>query len=226
MFDSFMEGTKYYDYPSFDVAVFSLLLSLALSTVVAYTYKYTRAEDFYYSRSFFQALVLSAVVTAMIMMAVGSNLAVGFGIIGAVAIIRFRTNIQNPRNVMFIFASLAVGVATGVYGYAISVAGTLIFCLTAYLLYLAHRGESDYKYEIICQSGSRETVEEIKKYLFSVSKSLEESELRKRVESDNRYEYLIWLKNDVDVQEVFEHLNNIPDLSSFRIIKKQISDQL
>lgn len=226
MFDSFLEGTKYYDYPSFEVALYSLLLALVLSTTIAFTYKFTR-HDIEYSRGFFQAMVLSALVTSMIMMAVGSNIAVGFGIIGAVAIIRFRTNIQNPRNVIFIFAALSVGIASGVYGYAVAMAGTLIFCLTAILLYFSPAGGKQiYRFEVICQSSDQELIEEVKAYLISVSRSFDEKQLRKRTISDNRYEYIILLKPGIDIQGVFGYLCAIEGLSDVRINKKPIPEEL
>jgi len=226
MFDSFLEGTRYYDYPSFEVAVFSLLLALVLSSVIAYTYRFTKS-DTEYSRSFFQAMVLSALVTSMIMMAVGNNLAVGFGIIGAVAIIRFRTNIQNPRNVIFIFAALSVGIATGVYGYAVAIAGTIIFCITSLLLYWSPAGgKLIYQYEVICQSSDLQLMAEVKNYLQSKSRSFDEKQLRKRTELDNRYEYIITLNAEENIQDIFNHLQSLEALSDVRINKKPLPEDL
>ena len=105
---------SYYEFPSFKVAVFSLLLAFVLSSVIALTYKFTH-RGISYSGNFFQAMILASSATSMVIMAVGNNVAVGFGIIGAIAIIRFRTRINEPRNIIFIFASLGVGIATGVY---------------------------------------------------------------------------------------------------------------
>ncbi|VXD12019.1 DUF4956 domain-containing protein [Marinoscillum sp. 108] len=226
MFDKFLEGNQYYDYPSFEVAIFSLLLALVLSTSIAYIYRFTNGDEFY-SKSFFQAMVLSALVTSMIMMAVGNNLAVGFGIIGAVAIIRFRTNIQNPRNVIFIFAALSVGIASGVHGYAVAIAGTIIFCITAILLYWSPAGgKMSHKFEVICQSSDHELIQEVKAYLIARSKSFDELELRKRTELNNRYEYLIFLEDESHILEIFEYLQSLEGISDVRIIKKPIPEQL
>ena len=135
----------YYDFPSFEVALYSLLLSFILSTIIGQTYKFTYEED-RFPRHFFQASVLSSTVTSMVIMAVGNNIAAGFGISGAVAIIRFCTLVRDPRNIIFIFASLSVGIATGVYGYAIAIAGTLIFCVVALLLHYSPFGASQKRY--------------------------------------------------------------------------------
>jgi hypothetical protein len=51
------------------------------------------------------------------------------------AIIRFRTRIDDPRNVLFLFAALSSGLAVGVFGLAISFAGTIFFCIAAFILH-------------------------------------------------------------------------------------------
>ena len=83
---------------------------------------------------------MSSIVTCMVIMAVGNNIAAGFGIMGAIAIIRFRMRVENPRNIIFIFASLSVGIAAGVYGYAIAISGTAVFCIAALVLYVSPYG--------------------------------------------------------------------------------------
>lgn len=226
VFENFLEGVEYYDYPSFGVALYSLLLALVLSTLIAYTYRFTYALE-EYSRNFFQAIVLSPLVTSMIMMAVGNNLAVGFGIIGAVAIIRFRTNIQNPRNIVFIFASLSVGIACGAHGYAVALAGSLIFIATAFLLHFSSARETQhYKYDVVCRTTDHELMRRVKQHLMDTSKTFEEKELRKRNEMDDRFEYTITLHEGQDIQGIFQYLIDRDTLSDVRINKKQILDQL
>ncbi|MFT5568807.1 MAG: hypothetical protein ACI9RP_000843, partial [Cyclobacteriaceae bacterium] len=148
LISGFFDGVRYYDFPSYEVAIFSLLLAFILSSLIALVYKWTyQGKDI--PNHFVQGMILSANVSAMIMMAVGSNLAIGFGIIGAVAIIRFRMNIQDTRNIIFIFASLSVGISTGVYGYSIAVSGSIIFCLIALLLRFSSFGIPQHSIEVV-----------------------------------------------------------------------------
>lgn len=164
MFDSLLEQS-FYEFPSFKVAIFSLLLAFVLSTVIAFTYKFTY-RGISYSGNFFQAMVLSSSATSMVIMAVGNNIAVGFGIIGAIAIIRFRTRVNEPRNIIFIFASLGVGIATGVYGYSIAIAGTLIFCGVAVMLYFSSSNKSSlFLYSLTFTLTDQEAILEILDYL-------------------------------------------------------------
>ena len=68
------------------------------------------------------------------MQAIGDSVARGLGMLGALSIIRFRTTLRNPRNIGFMFASLAAGISCGVLGFTIAIVGTLTFCLIAVVL--------------------------------------------------------------------------------------------
>lgn len=224
MFEFFTEGNNFYEYPSFEVAIYSLLLSLVLSIGMAMTYKLTYSGR-HFSNNLFQAMVLSALVTSMIMMAVGSNIAVGFGIIGAVAIIRFRTNIQNPRNIVFMFGALSIGITTGVQGYAVSVAGTIIFCITAFILRgSAFHVYSDDYFEIVCEFASEEIRLKFEESLGKMCTRFELIDLRKREERQDRYIYSAVLQNK-KMHEAFMNLREI-DLINLQISRKRTVEQL
>lgn len=79
------------------------------------------------SPGFSQALILGGVVGAMIVIAVGNSLARGVGIFGALALIRFRTNLRDPLDMIFIFASFAGGIAAGAGNLAAGFVGTGVF---------------------------------------------------------------------------------------------------
>lgn len=225
MFDLFLEGTKYYDYPSFEVAIYSLLLALVLSSVLAFIYKFTSVNS-QFSKSLFQGMVLSSLVTSTIMMAVGSNLAVGFGIIGAVAIIRFRTNIQNPRNIIFMFAALAVGIATGVYGYAVAVAGTITFGITAILLnYSNLKAIPHFDHEVECAPVNPESIVEFRSKLKELTDAVELVDVRQRFERLDRHSFLVKFKENVDMNSAFEELS-IDGIQELRINVRSVVEQL
>lgn len=119
--------------PDVRAALLSVLVGFILSHLVAAVYTWTH-RGLSYSRSFVHALILGGVVASMLMLAIGSNLVWGIGIVGTLAIIRFRTNLRDPRDMVFVFAALAAGIAAGVRAYAAGTVGTLIFCIAA--LYL------------------------------------------------------------------------------------------
>lgn len=224
MFDFFTEGNNFYEYPSFEVAIYSLLLSLVLSIGMAYTYRLTYSGR-HFSNNLFQAMVLSALVTSMIMMAVGNNIAVGFGIIGAVAIIRFRTNIQNPRNIIFMFGALSIGITTGVQGYAVSVVGTAIFCLTAFLLRgSAFRVKADDYFEIVCDFVNDEARSQFEQKLSEICSRHELTDVRRREERLDRYTYTALFQEE-NMQKAFSELQQIAS-ENLQVSRKRTIEQL
>ena len=113
--------------------LYSLCLSFVLGLVIATVYRWTH-QGFSYARSFLHTIVLATIVITIMIMAIGNNMARGLGILGAMAFVRFRTPIRDPRDIIFLFASLAVGIASGSQVFLIAVMGTLFFSFTALFL--------------------------------------------------------------------------------------------
>ena len=122
--------------PTFVTTLFTILLTFLLSSLIAFTYQKT-TRQIIAPIEFLQSLILVSIVSATVMQAIGDSLARGLGMLGAMAIIRFRTTLRTPRNMVFTFAALAVGISCGVFGFVIAVTGTIGFCLTAFLLRLS-----------------------------------------------------------------------------------------
>ncbi len=121
------------EHPTAWAILLTVLFSFALSCLIVLTYDLTtKALNRPYH--FLQSITLISILAAMVMSAVGDSLARGLGMLGALAIIRFRTTLRDPRNMTFMFASLAAGIACGVQGYIIAIIGTVVFCTGAFLL--------------------------------------------------------------------------------------------
>ena len=112
---------------------YTLILTFILSSVIAWTYEKTFL-GLSYSRNFVQAIVLSAVVAATVMQAIGDNVGRGLGMMGALSVVRFRTSFKDPRDIMFVFASLGAGIGCGVSAWGAAVGGTIAFSAVAFLL--------------------------------------------------------------------------------------------
>ena len=122
-----------------EAVLLSLLLAFVLGQVLAWIYYFTHS-GLSYSRSFVQSLVLVTVVVGMVMAVIGDNIIRAFGLMGALAIIRFRNVVKDTRDIVFIFCALVVGMAAGSQRYAIAVVGTIILSLIALYLYLTGFG--------------------------------------------------------------------------------------
>ena len=107
-------------------ALVSILVSYVLSQSVAFTYMLTH-QGISYSRSFVVSLVAAGLVSTVLMLAIGNNLARGIGIVGTLALIRFRMQLHDPMDMIFVFASFAGGVAAGTGNFATGGIGTAAF---------------------------------------------------------------------------------------------------
>ncbi len=112
----------------------AMMLSFLLAMIFAVVYQIT-FRGFTYSRSYIHTMVIGSMVTCMLIMAVGSNLARGMGILGTLAIIRFRTPVRDPRDAMFLFACLGVGISCGSGMPLVALVGTVMINLVAVILH-------------------------------------------------------------------------------------------
>jgi hypothetical protein len=113
--------------------ILSLLLAFVLGQVLAWVY-YLTHSGLSYSRSYVQSLILITVVISMVMTVIGNNIITAFGLMGALAVVRFRNVIKDTRDIAFIFCALVVGMAAGSHRYLTAILGTGILSLI--ILYL------------------------------------------------------------------------------------------
>jgi len=113
---------------SWQTVLLSMLSSFVLCQLIAAVYSWT-FRGLSYSRGFVISLALTGVVATLLMLAIGNSVARGLGLLGTLAIIRFRSTLRDVRDMMFIFSSLAVGISVGVQAYVVAVVGAILFCL-------------------------------------------------------------------------------------------------
>lgn len=128
--------------PALWEAVYGLVLAFVLGQAAAWIYVYTHA-GLSYSRAFVQSIVILTVVLSLGMMVIGYNIAIAFGLIGALAVIRFRNILKDTRDTAFVFFTLIVGLATGTGRYALAVLGTAVFGLIVLYLHWTQFGSRD-----------------------------------------------------------------------------------
>jgi uncharacterized membrane protein YhiD involved in acid resistance len=105
--------------------VANVFVALLCGITIALLYKYTY-KGLNYSSSFTVSLILLTMITSIVIMVIGNNLARAFGMVGAMSIIRFRTAVKDASDIMFIFFALSIGLAAGVKLYSVAAFGTLM----------------------------------------------------------------------------------------------------
>ena len=111
----------------------NLLLSFICGLIISFVYKIVY-KGTSYTPSYVQSLVLLCIITTIVIAVIGNNLARAFGLVGAMSIIRFRTAVRDVTDIVFIFLSLAIGLASGVGARSFAVGGTLFVCIVILFL--------------------------------------------------------------------------------------------
>lgn len=111
---------------------FNLLISLILSLLVAYIYaRYGKTIS---NRGQFASVFpLLSMVTMFIIYVVKSSLALSLGLVGALSIVRFRSAIKEPEELVFIFLSISIGLGLGANQIFLTIITTLFICLFIYI---------------------------------------------------------------------------------------------
>ncbi|MDG5800511.1 DUF4956 domain-containing protein [Marinilabiliaceae bacterium ANBcel2] len=103
----------------------NVLVAMVCGLLIALLYKHTY-QGLNYSAAFTISIVMLTMITSIVIMVIGNNLARAFGMVGAMSIIRFRTAVKDASDIMFIFFALAIGLAAGVKLYSIAFLGTFM----------------------------------------------------------------------------------------------------
>ncbi len=145
---SFLENVS-----SFSIldTVIGLVMALAIGLFIFLIYKKT-LTGVMYSTGFTLTLVGMSMVTTLVIMAVTSNVVLSLGMVGALSIVRFRTAIKEPVEIVFLFWSLAVGIVIGAGMIPLAVIGSVI--IGVILLVFGNRKISGAPYILVlnCQS--------------------------------------------------------------------------
>ena len=169
------------------VVLFSLAMTISISLFIAFTHKWTHT-GLSYSQSFFATLVLVGVIASIIMIVVQNNIFGALGILGAFALIRFRTILKETRDIAFVFLSLAEGVAVGLNHYAIALTSTAIICFLAYVMFKFKLGSvTDRKFILLVTAKS--PIDHLKMNSQLASNGLSMDMLSSKKRSDETFEY-------------------------------------
>ena len=106
----------------------TMILAFAVGLFIFYIYKKTY-RGVMYSASFGITLIALTLITALLIMAVTSNIILSLGMVGALSIVRFRTAIKDPVDIVFLFWSIAAGIVLAAGFLPLAVFGSLFIGL-------------------------------------------------------------------------------------------------
>lgn len=114
-----------------------VICTLVLAIYVFVVYKWIHKNEFY-NKNFNLSLIALAVITAAVILTIQSNIVVSLGMVGALSIVRFRTAIKDPLDLVFLFWSIGIGIICGAGFAAIAVITSIALTIVIFIFSNIH----------------------------------------------------------------------------------------
>ncbi len=133
LLNQFVTTSSTYQSLTIDRVIVALTVSFALGLFLFFVYRKT-FTGVVYNRGFNVSLVLTGLIVTLVILPISSNLALSLGMVGALSIVRFRTAVKDPKDIVFMFWAIALGIICGAGLYMVAVVGSPIIGLFLFLL--------------------------------------------------------------------------------------------
>jgi uncharacterized membrane protein YhiD involved in acid resistance len=161
-----------------------------------------------YSYNYNVSFVLMTMITALIIMTISTNIVLSLGMVGALSIVRFRTAVKDPLDIVYMFWAIAAGIASGAKLYPIALMGSVMIGLT--LIWLSRRKVKDQPYLLIIRHSSI-AADEVRGQLRKLDYRLKSKTVRKEF-TEITVEIRLRDDNTAFVSEISE-INGVQDAS-------------
>lgn len=196
--NSFLENTV-----SFSVVdtLISLVLAFGIGMFIYFIYKKTY-QGVIFSRSFGVSLVALTMISTFIILAVTSNVVLSLGMVGALSIVRFRTAIKDPLDIVYLFWSVGVGIVLGACMYPLAIIGSLVVGLILLGFVKAKAPDCDYIVVVECRNDEAE-----KKAQSIIKENVKRSNVKSKTVSAGYIEVTYEVKLSGDTTEFVNKLS-------------------
>lgn len=146
----------------------SLIVAFIIGLFIIFVYRKTYT-GVVYSKAFSLCILMLAMVTAMIIRTISSNISLSLGMVGALSIVRFRTAVKEPVDTGFMFWGISAGIMAGAGLYLIAIIASLILGVLYFFTYLmGFRVSNRYllvlKYEVDAHSEVMKRLKAMKRF--------------------------------------------------------------
>ncbi len=131
--NDFLNPSSLYESITIERVILALAFSFVINLLVFFIYRKT-FRGVVYNRDFNVGLVLTGLVVTLVVLPISSNIALSLGMLGALSIVRFRTAIKDPKDIVFTFWTITVGIICGAGLYMIAIIGVPIIAVMLFAL--------------------------------------------------------------------------------------------
>lgn len=155
--------------------IIGFISSFAIGMFIYWVYrKYFRGVV--YSYNYNVSFVLMTMITTLIIMTISTNIVLSLGMVGALSIVRFRTAVKDPLDIVYMFWAISAGIANGAKMYPLAIFGSLFIGLT--LAWLSKKKTKQQSYLLIIRHLD-EATDELRVQLRKLDTKLKSKTVRK-----------------------------------------------
>ena len=129
-----------------------------------------------FSRSFATTLVGMTVLTCMLTLAISTNIVISLGMVGALSIVRYRTAIKDPMDLLYLFWAISVGITVGANMYVLALSACVLMVILIHLLY--HRQKRGMSYIMVVHYEGELTGDEVLRAMKKIKYQMKSKTLR------------------------------------------------
>ena len=129
-----------------------------------------------FSRSFATTLVGMTVLTCMLTLAISTNIVISLGMVGALSIVRYRTAIKYPMDLLYLFWAISVGITVGANMYVLALSACVLMVILIHLLY--HRQKRGMIYIMVVHYEGELTGDEVLRAMKKIKYQMKSKTLR------------------------------------------------
>ena len=192
----------------FNIVIFTI--AIILTVITSYILKFTyeiKSKSLSSKHQISSIIPLLTIIIFLVIMIVKSSLALSLGLVGALSIVRFRTPIKEPEDLIYLFLAIGLGIGYGALQIFITTNIFIVILIIIWLLSKKENVSSNNDYNLIVEIKNSETYEKINEDLInSINEVCREVKLLKIEKSDNDEISLFLSVN-------FENFNKIQELN-------------
>ncbi|MBF8299653.1 MAG: hypothetical protein HW394_23 [Acidobacteria bacterium] len=187
-----------------------LVAALLIGALVTAVHR-PASRDRLAGRSMAHAQILLCVAGALMMIVIGNSLARAFGVVGATSIVRFRTPVEDPKDVTILFLLMGLGMASGLGAFAVAGLGTAFLCTTLLVLDRLDRSETQLMSVEVVAEGRELPSEQIEAVFARNQIVFEPREITQGKKVSVTYH--AWLDPRTSIEDLSAQIRNIPGVT-------------
>lgn len=188
--------------------IITFCIAFCIGLFIFFIYKKT-FSNIMYSANFGVALIALTLISTFVIMAVTSNVVLSLGMVGALSIVRFRTAIKEPLDIVFLFWSIAAGIVLAAQMIALAVIGSAVIGIV--LLIFTNTKKQFYPYVVVLHCKNQDAE---KKAINLIKKSSKKIVVKSKTVQNDNIEVNVEIRLKEDNTEFINEVSALEGINS------------